>query len=249
MIRRTTRDEDFSDEEESPTNRPSRSTEDTTPIRKSRSIIDGDTSTDDDDDEVDAPKARRVIRRGWAGAEAVKSAGSNFAQSLKLTEESQIIKFLEDEPYAAYRQHWVERSGQRSWICIEDMDIKGCPLCEVGNRASQRFSFNVALLTFGADPVIKSYDVGSRVIDQLKNFHMDSRQGPLSKHYWAVSRTGKGTTSATNHQMVRERDLADFDLSPISEVDLKALSRQAYDESILSIPTRRELLGIAEELE
>jgi hypothetical protein len=240
MIRRPARSEDTSDEDEKYTTRRTASTE--APVRRSRAV-------EDDDEDVEEPKIRRVIRRGWAGAEAVKTAGSNFAQSLKLSEESQIIKFLEDEPYAAYRQHWVERQGQKSWICIEDMDAKGCPLCEVGNRASQRFSFNVALLMPGSDPIIKSYDVGPRVIDQLKNFHTDSRQGPLTKHYWAVSRTGKGTTSATNHQMVRERDLPDFDIEPISEVDLRSLTKQAYTEDILSIPTRKELLSIAEELE
>lgn len=239
MIRRPSRNEEDFVEEDRDQDRPVRASR-----RPSRVV-----EEDDDDDPTPTP-ARRIVRSGWAAAEALKSkkSGAGYAQSLKLSEDPILVKFLEDAPYAAYLQHWVERSGQKSWVCIDDSDPKGCPLCEAGNRPSQRFSFNVALTPPDSDPEIKSYDVGTRVLDQLKNFNNDSRQGPLSKHYWAISRTGKGTTSATNHQMVRERDLEDFDVEPLSEADLKTLKRQAYTDEILSIPSYKELLDIAEEL-
>lgn len=200
------------------------------------------------DDEDEAPLATaRSIKRGWGAAEQVKNADSPFAQRLKITEEPLIIKFLEDEPFASYRQHWVERQGQKSFTCIADIDDRGCPLCEIGNRASTRFAFNVALVTdSGAE--IKSYEVGPRVIDQLKNFHTDPRQGPLSKNYWAVSRTGKGTTSATNHQMVKERDLEDeWNVAALSESSLSRLKRDAYSPDIITIPKRKDLVAVAAE--
>lgn len=190
---------------------------------------------------------RMVIRRGWGAAEATKNADSPFAQNLKLGEDPVVVRFLEDEPYASYRQHWVERSGKKSFTCISDIDDRGCPLCEVGNRPATRFAFNVAVVSNDGNS-IKSYDVGPRVIDQLKNFHTDPRQGPLTRHYWAISRTGKGTTSATNHQMIKERDLEDeWRVSPISEEELVTLRKACYGPDIINIPQRKELMEIAAE--
>lgn len=201
-----------------------------------------------DDDEDDTPKeapASRQIKRGWGAAERTKNAQSAYAQRLKVTEDTIIIKFLEDEPYASYRQHWVERPGQKSFTCIADLDPKGCPLCDGGNRPATRFSFNVAQLEQDGEAILKSYDVGPRVIDQLKNFHVDPRQGPLTKHYWAVSRTGKGTTSATNHQLVKERDLEEeWAMRPITDTELRSLHGQAYGPDIIQIPDRKTLQNI-----
>lgn len=207
--------------------------------RKLRSV------TDDDDDETPAP-APRVIKRGWGAAEQVMSADSPFAQRLKVSEDAVIVKFLEDDPYAVFRQHWIERSGQKSFTCISDVSSKGCPLCDAGNRPTSRFNFNVVLMTDG-DPQIKSYEVGARVIDQLKNFSVDPRQGPLTKHYWAISKSGKGARASTNHQMIRERDLEEFSMEPLDEGTLKKLRRDAYDASIIQIPDYKTLLEIAKE--
>lgn len=196
------------------------------------------------DDEAPAINAARVIKSGWGAAEAVKHADSPFAQRLRVTEDPIVIKFLEDEPYASYRQHWIERAGQKSFTCIADIDPKGCPLCDAGLRPSTRFAFNVVLLSNDSEPAVKSYEVGPRVIDQLKNFHNDPRQGPLSKHFWAVSRSGKGATSATNHQLVKERDLEEWNLEPITELDIKALRSKAYGPDIIQIPARKDLQQI-----
>lgn len=201
-----------------------------------------------DDEEADpriVASAARVIRRGWGAAESVKNADSPYAQRLRVTEDPIVIKFLEDEPYASYRQHWIERSGQKSFTCIADIDPKGCPLCDAGSRPSTRFSFNVVLLSSDSEPSIKSYEVGPRVIDQLKNFHNDPRQGPLSKHYWAVSRSGKGATSATNHQLVKERDLEEWELPSLAGDDIARFKKNAYGPDIIQIPSRKDLQQIA----
>jgi len=196
---------------------------------------------------TEKPQARTLVRGGWGSVEAVKNSDSPFAQRLKITEEPQIIKFLTDEPYASWRQHWVERQGQKSFVCISEFDEYGCPLCDGGNRPSVRIAFNIALLIPGEEPVLKSYEVGPRVIDQLKNFHTDPRTGPLSKHYWAVSKTGKGATTATAHQIVKERDLEEWGMEGINDADLKSLINKAYTADIISIPTRKDLLAIADE--
>ena len=198
--------------------------------------------------DIDRTEARRVIKRGWGNVEQTKQADSPYAQRLKIDDKPVIIKFLEDEPYTTYRQHWIERQGQKSFTCIADMHPKGCPLCDAGHRPSARFAFNVALLSEDGDTTIKSYEVGPRVIDSLKNFHQDPRQGPLPKHYWAISRSGKGPTSQTNHQMVRDRDLEEeWNITPLTEDGLEQIKKQAYDASIVPIPNRETLVGIAAE--
>ena len=197
---------------------------------------------DDEDDEPATPK-RRVVRSGWAGAEQTKVADSDYASRLKITDDPQIIKFLEDAPFASWRQHWIERTGQKSFTCLGD----DCPLCNAGSKPSSRFAFNVALLGDGEDPVLKSFEIGARVIDQLKNFHNEPRTGPLSKHYWAVSKTGKGATTVTNLQLVKERDLEEYGLEALTEDQMDELVSSKYTDDIIAVPKRKDLVRIAEE--
>lgn len=192
-----------------------------------------------------APAARRIIRSGWEGVSAVKDADSPYATRLRIEDEPIIIKFLSDEPYASWRQHWVERQGQKSFVCISEFDE--CPLCDAGNRPSIRIAFNVVLLASDGNHALRSYEVGPRVIDQLKNFHNDPRTGPLSKHFWAVSKTGKGATSATAHQLVRDRDLEEWGINSFTDADQSYWSEKAYTADIIQIPNRSDLLSIAAE--
>ena len=207
---------------------------DDAPVRKPRVELSAD-------DEV--PQTRRVVRGGWEGASAKSEEKGDYAVRLKLTEETQIIKFIKDAPYASYGQHWVERTGQKSFVCLGS----GCPLCAAGNRASRRSSFNVVLLSGDDMPALRSLEVGVRVVDQLRNFHTNERTGPLSKHYWAISRTGKGATSSTLLQMVRDRDLEEYGLTPLTDADLSHFGEIAYTEDIIKIPTRADLMKIATE--
>lgn len=191
----------------------------------------------------------RVIRKGWGAADATRAADSPFAQRLTVTQDAVVVKFLDDEPYASFRSHWIEgRTGQKSFTCLDGIDPKGCPLCDAGNRPSAKFAFNVALMDPSGDPTNKSYEIGPRIIDALKNFHNDPRQGPLSKHYWAVSRTGKGSTSQTSHQMVKERDLeSEWGIDPITPEQMVELQKRSYDFSIIQVSPRKSLLAIAAE--
>lgn len=202
--------------------------------------------------EQDSPVAtaptRKLLRGGWQQVDALKSADSNYAQRLKVTEDVQVIKFLDDEPFAAWHQHWVEREGQKSFICLRDLEERGCPLCESGNRPSQRIAFNVALLSIGNKPVVRSFEVGPRVVDQLRNLNKAPQTGPLTKHYWAVSRTGKGATTSYNLQVIRERDLADeWKVEAISDDTMARLREDRYDAEIIKVPTYADLLAIAAE--
>lgn len=203
-------------------------------------------NTEQDKPAQQAP-ARKLLRGGWQQVDALKSADSNYAQRLKVSEESQVIKFIDDEPFAAWHQHWVERDGQKSFVCIRDLEERGCPICELGNRPSQRIAFNVVLLSIGATPVLRSLEVGPRVVDQLRNLNKAPQTGPLTKHYWAISRTGKGATTSYNLQVIRERDLSEWKLEALTEETIAKLSQDKYDSSIIKVPTYAELLAIASE--
>ena len=210
-------------------------------------------SADEDDEEEDIKalkaNASRVLKRGWGNAEQVKTADSPYAQNLKLGEEEVVVKFLEDDPYVSYRQHWInERQGQKSFTCISDLHEQGCPLCDAGHRPSSRFAFNVALLVPGEDPLLRSYEFGTRVIDQIKSFHQNPKTGPITKHYWAISRTGKKSSTQVSHQLIKERDLEEeWGIVPIDESGLAKLRKDAYTSDILYIPTRKQLVDIAAE--
>jgi len=209
-------------------------------------------NTEKDSPFPDAPVVavaeRKLLRGGWQQVDALKSADSNYAQRLKVSEEVQVIKFIEDEPYAAWHQHWVERDGQKSFVCIRELEERGCPICELGNRPSQRVAFNVLLMSVGGPSVLRSLEIGPRVVDQLRNLNKAPQTGPLTKHYWAISRTGKGATTSYNLQAIRERDIAEeWKIEPLSEIIFAKHREEKYDSSIIKVPTYAELLAIASE--
>lgn len=161
-----------------------------------------------------------------------------------------VIRFLGDAPYATYRQHWLERSGKKSFVCPEDPDDKDgprCPLCDAGDKTRAQYAFNVIDLTDGAKPQVFSWDVGIRLKNKLEKINNDPRIGPLSANYFAVSRTGKGTNADTQLSPIKERDLwDDYKVEELSEAELERL--KGYDKSIIDVPSSSQLRSLADEL-
>ena len=199
-------------------------------------------------EEAPQQEVRKIIRSGWGAVDTLKQEDANYAVRLKTGNDPVLIKFLQDAPYASWRQHWVNRTGQKSFVCREGMDDRGCPLCDAGNRPRPLFAFNVLLLERGEEPALRSYEAGTRVIATLRNFNEDERQGPLSKHYWAVSRSGTGPQTQYNHLLIKERDLKEeWSVSPLSDESLEALASKVYDSDIIRVNTFDELSAIATE--
>ena len=195
-----------------------------------------------------APETRKIIRSGWGAVDMIKREDANYAVRLKTGPDPVLIKFLQDAPYASWRQHWVNRTGQKSFVCREGLDDRGCPLCDAGNRPRPLFAFNALLMERGEEPALRSYEAGTRVIATLRNFNDDERQGPLSKHYWAVSRSGTGPQTQYNHLLIKERDLKEeWSVSPLSDESLEALASKVYDSDIIRVNTFDELSAIATE--
>jgi hypothetical protein len=184
------------------------------------------------------------VRSGWEGHAAVKSAAGDFPEDFKIENEAKLIKFLEDEPFASYRQHWVERQGKKSFTCIEE----NCPLCDTGDRPSSKTCFNIVALSEGK-PINKVLTVGVRLGEQLKGFATDRKTGPLTRLYWGISKSGKGTKTSHSVVPVKERDLEeDWDTEPLDDGELDAFEEHLYGADVIQISSRKQLKEIASEI-
>mgnify|MGYP006275628591 CR=1 FL=1 len=199
----------------------------------------------DEDSEEIQPKVGTTVQRGW---NAVDSKISETAQSgdypidFKFSEDPQLIKFLEDEPFAVYEEHWIDNAqGKKSFICIGEE----CPLCNLlGDKPRNKFAFNIVVL--GSD-VEKTQILTAppRLVRQLRKINEDDRKGPLSRGYWEVSRLGTGPQTSYNLNFVRDRDLEEeWSLKP-SEVDELVKKAVAYTAEVIRETPRSELLKIA----
>jgi hypothetical protein len=202
---------------------------------------------DEDDDEDDEPTPK-VGGRGWGSYEKTKQASSGFPDNFKASNESVIVKFLDEEPFLVFLQHWIERSGKKSFTCLESK----CPLCDdAGDKPSQQVSFNVIDFTDPDDPQIKVWQVGPMVADILKNFSKDKKTAPINRDdlYFSVRKETKNRKTNYYITPIKERDLLDdWDIEPLSEEDLEEFDAKAYDEDILQVTRRTELKGIVREI-
>jgi hypothetical protein len=250
--RRRARDEEEEEEEEAPRR-----------SRRSRDEDDDDDDDDrksrkrsrrsrDDDDEDDERSKRPALRGGWAEAEKNKTQG-DWAKEVKLQNEEQVFKFIDDEPFVSYRQHWIERPGKKSFTCLDrptDKD-KICPLCSIGDDKPRSFNaFNVLRLEGDEEPTLEVLVAGVKLTEQLKAADK-GRNGPLTEHYWAISRSGKGNSTAYNLIPVKERDLEDeWDVVPLDDDEIDEWVEKAYTpKTFPDYTSKRDLNEIAAEIE
>lgn len=208
-------------------------------------------SADEDSEDWDSATLAAPIHSGWTAGQKVMDSASGFAQILKLDSSIQIIKFLEDQPYANYRRHWVDRMGpqgptKRAYTCLETVG-KTCPMCGIGDRPQAVSAFNVALIGDDGQVLLKTWDVGAKLFNVLLAYSRDPKIGPLSKGFFAVNRTGAKQNTQYNVIPVRESSLRDdYEIDPPSPADLAAAGR--YDASIIPIPKKTDLEEIAQEI-
>jgi hypothetical protein len=202
-------------------------------------------SRDEDEDDEPTPK---VGGRGWGSYEKTKQASSGFPDNFKAGSESVIVKFLDPEPFLVFLQHWIERSGKKSFTCLESK----CPLCDdAGDKPSQQVSFNVVDFTDPDDPQVKVWQVGPMVADILKNYAKDKKTSPINRDdlYFSVRKETKNKKTNYYITPVKERDLLDdWDIEPLNEEDLETFDAKAYDEDILQVTRRNDLKVIVREI-
>lgn len=252
-------DEDGDINAAAPTKRPERRT------RRDERDEEGDDDDDEDEDEDDAPRPRKATKArltanplppgvfvGTKGAEAILNASSSGPARLTLKPEPELIKFLQDEPFANYRQHWASVGGQgnRPYTC-SGRDAE-CPLCGIGDNASATFAYNILHLSGGGEPEVKVLQLGIKAYKSLVDLSTKGGEASPSKDYWAINRSGKNQQSQTNFRPVKERDLEEdweeildfFSLDDLDDIIANA-ENHLYDVSIVSVSTKKELRDIS----
>lgn len=205
--------------------------------------INAETYLEEDSADIQ-PKVGTTVQEGWAAAEELLNVETTeFPTDFRFTEEPQLVKFLQDRPFATYEQHWIERpKGKKSFVCIGD----GCPLCEIlGDKPRGKFAFNVLVLT-GENQVVQVLTAPPSLARQIKKAHDDERKGPLDREFWEISRMGTGPTTQYTLNFVRGRDLAEeWKLSPDTVNELVAKAEPFSADDVVRETPRSELLEIA----
>lgn len=203
--------------------------------------------TEEETSEEEETREPRIdtVRSGW-GARKEMATGGDFPDRLKLSDEPTLIKFLEDEPYAVFRQHWLDEiaAKRKSYTCIED----DCPLCAIGDKPKLQVGFNVAALVKGKW-VHHTYTAATMASEMWEG-KATGPHGPLPKHFWAAVMTGKTKqTKQTTADVVRERDLEEeWGITPPSPEDIAKVAEKCVDKSSVPKSTRTQLQDLADEL-
>lgn len=202
----------------------------------------------DVDSEDEAPKHGTTVQAGWAAASAVlkpQQKSGNYPTDFRFSDQAQLVRFLDDEPFAVYFQHWIDRSeGKRSFVCIGS----DCPLCVIaGDKPRGKFAFNVLVLT-EETPSVQILTAPPTLGRMLETANADPRRGPLTKFYWSISRQGTGPQTTYTLDRVRATDLAEeWELNP-DEIEAVAKSAVRYTDEVVYVTPQAELLTVARSL-
>jgi len=189
-----------------------------------------------------------TVGRGWGGYDSVKDTGADYVKTWKLPTKPTLIKFLDDEPFSTYAEHWLdEQKGKKSFVCLGE----DCPLCDdLGDRPSAYALFNILDLTDPDNPKVEVWKTGKRVAGILRNYSEDRKTSPLSREdlYWSIFKSGeKGGNVQTNLNPVKARDLVeDWDCDPFTDEELDEFDAKLHtEEEIITVSPRKELRAIA----
>lgn len=200
---------------------------------------------EEDREDVASPRSS-AIQSGWEAALKAASAPSSggYVNDFRFSEDAQLIKFLDSDPIAVYSQHWIERPGKRSWICIGE----DCPLCGVGDKPGRKVSFSVINLSAPDGAVAEVLTVSPKTMQILNRYHQDRTTGPLDRLYYSLSKTGSGPKTVFNILPVKARDLEeDWGIDP-AETEAIISGFEPLTSKVISFNTREQLDEIAREI-
>lgn len=196
---------------------------------------------------MDDDMSESSIVSGWDAADSMltpKKRSGDYPVDTKLGEEVQLFRFLENEPFAIYKQFWVEREGKKSFVCLGDDD----PLEVIAGLVPRpKFAFNVLNLSVDT-PELQVLTASTTLARQLRAANDDPRFGPLTKHYWAISRQGTGAQTVFNLQRVRSTDLEEEWKLDHDEISALADNVVLHESGIIKVGTYDEHLEIARSL-
>lgn len=213
-----------------------------------RPSVDADSYLTEDAPDL-APKHGTTVQSGWGAASAVlkpKKEVGDYPTDFRFSEQSQLVRFMDDEPFAVYEMHWIDaiKEGRRSFVCLGDE----CPLCTIlGDKPRAKFAFNIIVLSDG-EPNVQIMTAPPSFARQLQAASEDSKRGPLTKYYWAIARTGSGNTTQYTLDRVRATDLAEEWELDSEEIDTFATTAIGYDKTAIYVSPREDLLVTARKL-
>jgi hypothetical protein len=194
-----------------------------------------------------AQSTSTVVLEGWDAAQSTVSG--DFPKEFKFVDgEFSIIKFLDPNgPFAVYKQHFLSQitSGKRSFVSLGAND----PLCtKIGSKPEDKKAFTIANLSAAGGPQRQMLIASPRLYKSLHAAHF-SPAGPLTKNYWAISRTGKMQSTVYHLNPVKARDLQeDWGITDIDEMEKTIASMVPFDRSAIKEPTWEELEAVAASL-
>ena len=207
------------------------------------SFLDGDFV--EDSEHVSAARSS-AIQSGWEAAmKSTTQTSGGYVNDFRFSEDAQLIKFLDSDPIAVYSQHWIERPGKRSWVCLGSSD---CPLCSVGDKPGRKVSFSVVNLSATAGAVVEILTVSPKTMQVLNRYHQDRSTGPLDRLFYSMSKTGSGPKTVFNILPVKARDLEeDWGLDP-ADTEAVIGGFEPLDSKVISFNSKEKLEEIAREI-
>lgn len=248
--RRASRDDDEDDKPaRGRSRRSSRSDDDEDEDRGSRRRGRG-RSRDDDDDDDDEETTRFKPASGFQGFKKTREAVGGFDDDFKLTEDEVLVKFLEPEPFATYGEHGLYKElkdGQRVWTCLKPHD--DCPICDTGHKPRPVALWNIVVIPEEGKPELKVLKAGPK-LEKILEKKAALKTGPMDKEYYSLSQSEAKNDGPVEYsvEVVRERDLGEWDADPFTDDELDDWLEKAHDADFVKYPSRKQAREIARAL-
>lgn len=188
-----------------------------------------------------------AVKSGWEAATSLTATSSgDFPVEFRCTEEIQIIKFLDQNgPFASYKQHFLQnKPGKKSYVSIGDND----PLITVlGNKPEDKRAFTIANLS-APDGVQRQMLIATPRLFRALHAAEFSPQGPLTKNYWGLSKSGTKQTTTYHLTAIKARDLKEDWNIDAEKAEAEIAKMKCFTRADIKEHSYDELLKIAQEL-
>lgn len=264
--RRRVAEEEPEEEEPTPPRRRRRAAaEEEEPAETTRRNRSGRSRSTRSYDDEDDPVSRPSMPKGFGGAAELRkqTGNSDFPTEMRITEDRQIIMFLDPEPFVVYNQHWFNnRKGKKSFVCPQTVGDE-CPLCDLLDDNPRTFgAFNVIIIPpedpdpkkeiVTGEPVLQVITAAPRLLGVIESEAavLEEKNLSLPDAYFAISKSGQQQQTSYKLNPIKERDLEeDFGVIPLEDEEVDEFVMEAYDEDTFPYrPTFDTLEEVAKEM-
>jgi hypothetical protein len=199
-----------------------------------------------EDRPVQTTSTSTSIQSGWEAAEQLVPVQTEFPTEFKHSETFQLVRFIDTAgPFANYRQHFLKEKteGRRSYVCLGDT----CPLClKLNDKPEIKRAFSIINLT--NKPYQRQMLIATPRLYKTLHAGEFSPQGPLTKNYWAISRTGIKQQTVYNLMSVKARDLQEDWGIVEAEAEAAIANFKPFERSAIREDNHAALVEIADSL-